>query len=72
VGLEDLDPAQYAEVDPRLDVGLKAALSPDAAVAARRGFGGTAPERVAEQLHRLRERMDEHRAWAQHYHGPRL
>jgi argininosuccinate lyase len=72
VGLEDLDPAQYAEVDPRLDPALKAALSPDAAVAARSGFGGTAPERVAEQLQRLRGRLDAHRAWAQDYHGPRL
>jgi len=33
--------------------------------------GGTAPERVAEQLERLRRTLDERRDWEGHYGGPR-
>jgi argininosuccinate lyase len=34
------------------------------ALAARKAFGGTAPERVAEQIAALRTAVDEHAAWA--------
>ena len=34
------------------------------ALAARNSYGGTAPERVAEQLAALRVVVDEHAAWA--------
>ena len=34
------------------------------ALAARKGYGGTAPDRVAEQLAALRAVVDEHAAWA--------
>jgi len=34
------------------------------ALAARKAYGGTAPERVTEQLAALRGVVDEHAAWA--------
>ena len=61
--LEDLDPAALAAIDPRLDAGVRAVLTLDAAVAARSGHGGTAPERVREQVARFRHRLAEFEAW---------
>jgi argininosuccinate lyase len=46
-------------------------LTPQAAIAARSGPGGTAPLRVREQLTRLESRIAEQRAWADAYAGPR-
>jgi argininosuccinate lyase len=39
-------------------------LTVEGALAARKGQGGTAPERVAEQITALRALVDEHAAWA--------
>jgi argininosuccinate lyase len=39
-------------------------LTVDGALAARKGFGGTAPDRVAEQLAALRGVVDAGAAWA--------
>jgi argininosuccinate lyase len=47
-------------------------LTPDAAIMARDGYGGTAPLRVAEQLVRLRSAFDTQREWAMRYDGPRI
>ncbi|HUN11818.1 MAG TPA: argininosuccinate lyase, partial [Rhabdaerophilum sp.] len=63
--LETIGPADLAAVDPRLDAGLKAHLTLDAAVSARSGHGGTAPERVREQIARFEARVAEARAWAE-------
>jgi argininosuccinate lyase len=71
VGLEALGDADLAAVDTRLLPELRAVLTPEAAVAARSGYGGTAPERVAEQLARLRRVLAEQRDWASRYDGPR-
>jgi argininosuccinate lyase len=71
VGLEDLAATDLAAVDPRLTPEIRDALTPEAAVAARSGYGGTAPARVAEQLARLRRTLDEQRDWASRYDGPR-
>ncbi|GGH16560.1 argininosuccinate lyase [Alsobacter metallidurans] len=71
VGLQDLSAEDFAAVDPRLEASLADVLTPEAAVAARSGPGGTAPERVREQLDRLRVRLDEQRAWSVAYEGPR-
>ncbi|PSC05579.1 argininosuccinate lyase [Alsobacter soli] len=71
IGLQDLTAADLAAVDPRLEASLMRALTPQAAIAARSGPGGTAPERVREQMARLEARMAEQRAWAQAYTGPR-
>jgi argininosuccinate lyase len=59
-----------ALVDPRLDISIKAALTPQAAVAARQGYGGTAPERVAEQLARLKALCTAQADWCETYKGP--
>jgi argininosuccinate lyase len=47
--LESLDAGQLAAVDPRLGADLIPGLSVSAALAARDGQGGTAPQRVREQ-----------------------
>ena len=69
--LETLDGVDLRAVDPRLDAGVLDHLTLDAAVAARSGHGGTAPDRVREQLARLRELLVEQDNWAQSYDGPR-
>jgi argininosuccinate lyase len=71
IGLEDLSEADLAAVDARLDPSVKSCLTLDAAVTARHGYGGTAPDRVAEQLSRLRAIVDGQREWAMRYKGPR-
>jgi argininosuccinate lyase len=43
---------------------VREVLSVTGALAARKAYGGTAPERVAEQLAALRRVVDEHAAWA--------
>jgi argininosuccinate lyase len=54
-GLEfhELSDTQFAEIDARLDAGVREVLSIEASVAARDGHGGTAPVRVAEQIRTL-------------------
>ncbi len=71
IGLEALGDADLAAVDARLTPEIRQVLTPEAAVAARVGYGGTAPLRVAEQLARLRRTLDEQREWAAQYGGPR-
>jgi argininosuccinate lyase len=41
---------QYAAIDPRLTPDVRSVLTVEGSIAARSGAGGTAPERVAEQL----------------------
>jgi argininosuccinate lyase len=53
-----------AAVDPRLTADVLAALTPEAAVAARSGYNGTAPAAVAAQIGRLEATLAEQRAWA--------
>ena len=50
VGLAALDLAALREVDPRIDESARAVLSVEASVASRTSYGGTAPERVREQI----------------------
>jgi argininosuccinate lyase len=71
VGLEALGDADFAAIDARLKPEIRQVLTPEAAVAARAGYGGTAPQRVAEQLARLRRTLDGQREWAAQYGGPR-
>ncbi len=72
IGLEDLGADDLAAVDARLNPALMTTLTPDAAIMARDGYGGTAPLRVAEQLVRLRSAFDTQREWAMRYDGPRI
>jgi argininosuccinate lyase len=62
--LSDLTPADLGAVDARLGEEMLGHLTPEAAVAARVGYGGTAPARVAEQIGRLKENVSRQRDWA--------
>jgi argininosuccinate lyase len=62
--LSDLTRADLGAVDPRLGEEMLSHLTPEAAVAARAGYGGTAPARVAEQIGRLKENASRQRDWA--------
>ncbi|MEM1382092.1 MAG: argininosuccinate lyase [Pseudomonadota bacterium] len=53
--LADLDLAIMQSVEPRITADVYAVLTPEASVASRVSFGGTAPERVAEQVARWRD-----------------
>ena len=55
--LDELTDDQYAAVDPRLDAGVRTHLTVAASLASRAGVGGTAPDRVAEQLSALTARV---------------
>jgi argininosuccinate lyase len=52
--LSDLSAEQLAEISPLLGPALRNVLTVTASIAARNGRGGTAPERVAEQLLEVR------------------
>jgi argininosuccinate lyase len=62
--LADLDDRELAAVDPRLTPAVRAVFDVPGALRARSAPGGTAPERVAEQLTSLAETVRGHRAWA--------
>jgi argininosuccinate lyase len=71
IGLQDLSDDDFASVDVRLEPSIKVSLSAQAAVNARKGYGGTAPERVREQIARLSAVLNWQREWASDYDGPR-
>jgi argininosuccinate lyase len=62
IDLPDLDEAQLAELSPYLSPGVRDVLTVEGSVASRRGRGGTAPERVREQLAELLDRVQTARA----------
>jgi argininosuccinate lyase len=62
--LTDLADAELAAVDPRLTPAVRAVLDVPGALRARSAHGGTAPDRVAEQLASLEETLQAHRAWS--------
>lgn len=70
VELADVSLATLSQVDARLEASVLEHLTLDAAVAARNGFGGTAPARVEEQIARLRQAVGKQVAWAADYKGP--
>jgi argininosuccinate lyase len=55
IELHELTDEQFAAIDPRLTPDVRDVLTAEGSVASRRGRGGTAPDRVAEQLAELRE-----------------
>jgi argininosuccinate lyase len=63
IDLDELTDEQFAEIDPRLTPGVRQVLTVEGSVASRTGRGGTAPERVTEQLGELRAALADHRAW---------
>jgi argininosuccinate lyase len=62
--LPDVSDEDLARISPQLTPEVREVLSVQGALAARKSYGGTAPERVAEQLTALRAVVDEHAAWA--------
>jgi argininosuccinate lyase len=54
--LPDLDDGQLAEISPSLTPAVREVLTVEGSVASRNGRGGTAPERVREQLAELGSR----------------
>ena len=63
IGLPQITPEDLAAVDERLTPDLMSCLTPEAAIAARSGYGGTAPARVRDQLVRLREALGRQQDW---------
>jgi argininosuccinate lyase len=57
VGLAALDLPTLQAIEPRIDASVYGVLSVESSVAARRSFGGTAPERVREAVNAARERF---------------
>jgi argininosuccinate lyase len=62
IDLPDLDDAELAEISPHLTPDVREVLTVGGSVASRRGRGGTAPERVREQLEELLDRIRTARA----------
>ena len=70
IELGEVSVATLAQVDARLEASVLEHVTLEAAVAARSGYGGTAPARVEEQITRLRAAIDRQTAWAADYRGP--
>ncbi|GME37336.1 argininosuccinate lyase [Pantoea agglomerans] len=68
-GLSDVNDEQLREIDPRLTPDVRNALTLEAAIAARSGFGGTAPSRVEEQISRLKHTLATQSEWVSNYKG---
>jgi argininosuccinate lyase len=60
--LPDLSDEEYAAISPYLTPALRSVLTVEGSVSSRNGRGGTAPERVREQLAELADRVTGHRA----------
>ncbi len=58
VGLDGLPLAELQALEPRITPGVYDVLSPRASADSRRSYGGTAPEQVAAQAARWKERLD--------------
>jgi argininosuccinate lyase len=69
IGLDALTDAELAAAHPALDPEVREVLTVAGSVASRDARGGTAPERVAEQLDRLRDLLSRQRSWAGEMQG---
>jgi argininosuccinate lyase len=65
VGLDELTDAELTRCSPHLRPDVRTVLTVQGSISSRNAYGGTAPERVAEQLDRLADRSRDHRAWAE-------
>jgi argininosuccinate lyase len=63
VDLDGLTDEQFAEISPHLGPTVREVLTVDGAIRSRNARGGTAPERVAEQVEEIGKVVAEHRAW---------
>jgi len=62
--LAEVSDEDLARVSPHLTPDVRAVLTVPGALAARQSYGGTAPVRVAEQLARIRKKVNADAAWA--------
>jgi argininosuccinate lyase len=67
--LADVSDAELSDVDTRLTPEVRSVLSVSGALRSRSAPGGTAPERVAEQLAALADVAHRHAGWAFHQPG---
>ena len=63
IELDQLSDEQLSEIDEQLTPAVRQVLTVEGSVSSRDARGGTAPDRVAEQLTELRATLAEHRAW---------
>ena len=63
IELSDLTDEDLAAIDPKLTPEVRQVLTVPGSIASRDGRGGTAPDRVREQLTQLRAAVAEQRAW---------
>jgi argininosuccinate lyase len=63
VELAELSEMELAAVHPELTVDVRRVLNVGGSISSRDGYGGTAPDRVAEQLQRARRAARGHRSW---------
>jgi len=63
IGLADLSELELTAIHPELTTDVHRVLSVAGSIGSRDAYGGTAPERVAEQLQRVRAAVAKHRAW---------
>jgi argininosuccinate lyase len=63
IELAELTDADLAAISPRLHPEVRSVLTVAGSLASRSGYGGTAPDRVAEQLVRLRAALAAELAW---------
>ena len=63
VDLHEVSDADLERISPYLTPDVRQVLTVEGALAARKQQGGTAPQRVAEQLAALRALADQHAAW---------
>ncbi len=61
IELDELTDEQFAEISPHLTPAVRDVLTAEGSVASRDGRGGTAPERVREQLAELADVVAQHR-----------
>ncbi len=57
VGLDELTDEEFATISPALTPEVRSVLTVEGSIASRDAHGGTAPDRVAEQLKRLRDKV---------------
>ncbi len=63
VDLTDLSEMELTAIHPELTTDVHRVLTVAGSIGSRDAYGGTAPERVAEQLQRARHAAGEHRDW---------
>ncbi|MFL6149967.1 MAG: argininosuccinate lyase [Pseudonocardiaceae bacterium] len=63
VELAELSEMELAAVHPELTIDVRRVLNVAGSINSRYSYGGTAPDRVAEQLQRARRAADGHRSW---------